>query len=268
MQITHDVHVHTFLSACSRDPEALPPAILAKAEDCGLELIGFANHMWDPACPGASPWYEPQTPEHIARIREQMPAATGVRVLFGAESEYCGDGKVGISRATADALDFVLLPMSHLHMRGFVAPPELEEPAEIGALMVRRFQEVIALGLATGIAHPFLPCGHVDKTDAIIGSISDRQFRDCFAAAAAAGTSIEVTTGFFPSLRSDDRQEGWHDETFLRMLKLARESGCFFHFASDAHSLAGIGTVLNLAPFVAELGLKEADIHPRFRRTG
>jgi histidinol phosphatase-like PHP family hydrolase len=265
MRIDHDVHVHTFLSACSSDPLAEPKAILKQAEECGIELIGFADHLWDPACPGAMAWYVPQNPAHVAQIREQMPEETGVRVLFGAESEYCGGGKVGISQATVDTLDFVLLPMSHFHMRGFVFPPELEDPAGIGALMVARFQELIGLGLATGVAHPFLPCGHTEKTDDILASISDAQFRQCFEAAAQAGVSIEITTGFFPSLRGKGPQPGWQDDAFMRLLALARDCGCPFHFASDSHSLAGIGSVLGLTPFVDELGLTEDHIHPRFR---
>jgi histidinol phosphatase-like PHP family hydrolase len=110
-----------------------------------------------------------------------------------------------------------------------------------------------------------MPCGHAERTDAIVGSISDEDFRACFTAAAQAGVSIEITTGFFPSLRSQDGIEGWQDETFLRVLHLAKACGCHFHFASDAHSLAAIGSVLRLAPFVDELGLTERDIHPRFR---
>lgn len=264
MRIDHDVHVHTTLSACCKDAAAVPEAILARAAAAGLKLVGFADHVWDPACPGSSGWYAPQTPAHVARVRERMPAAPGVRVLFGAESEYCGDGKVGISRATADSLDFVLLPMSHLHMKGFVVPVGVEDAAGLGALMVRRFREVVELGLATGIAHPFLPCGHPAETDAIIGSIADGEFRECFEAAARAGVSIEITTGFFPALRGKV-QPGWREDVFLRPLALARDCGCFFHFASDAHTLAGVGSVLGLAPYVAELGLADRHIHPRFR---
>jgi histidinol phosphatase-like PHP family hydrolase len=264
MRIDHDVHVHTSLSACCRDESAVPEAILARAAEAGLKLIGFADHLWDPACPGGSGWYAPQTPAHVAQVRERMPAVPPVRVLFGAESEYCGDGKAGISRQTAESLDFVLLPMSHLHMKGFVVPAELEDAAGLGALMVQRFREVVALGLATGIAHPFLPCGHPAQTDEIIGSISDGDFRACFEAAARAGVSIEITTGFFPALHGK-AQPGWSDDVFLRPLALARDCGCVFHFASDTHTLAGVGSVLGLAPYVAELGLGEQHIHPRFR---
>ena len=36
--------------------------------------------------------------------------------------QYCGDGKVGISQETVEKLDFVLVPISHVHMKGFVLP--------------------------------------------------------------------------------------------------------------------------------------------------
>jgi len=60
-------------------------------------------------------------------------------------------------------------------------------------------------------------------------------------------------------------REGWHDATFLRVLGIAKSVGCRFHFASDAHSLAEIGAVTKLAPFVKELGLTPKDITPLAR---
>ena len=126
MLIDHDVHVHTTLSACCHDPEATPANILARAHGTELRTIGFADHLWDAVCPGASAWYAPQHVEHVQRLRQQIRTnVNGVRTLFGCESEYCGDGKVGLSRGAAAAFDFVLLPMSHLHMKDFVVPADV-----------------------------------------------------------------------------------------------------------------------------------------------
>lgn len=265
MQIDHDFHVHTFLSSCSNDPASTPANILAAAAAVGLRALAVTDHMWDSGVPGASNWYASQDYEHIMQVRKQLPEDRhGIRVFIGCETEYCGNGKIGISRETADKLDFVLVPMSHLHMKGFTISKSVTDSGAVAGLMVERFHEVLDLDLADGIAHPFLPLGFKERVDEIVGLISDRQFADCFRRAAKLGVSIECTTGFFPSL-SGGEQEGWHDATFLRMLAIAKRMGCRFHFASDAHSLAGIGTVTKLAPFTEALGFTPEDITPLAR---
>ncbi len=257
MFVNHDLHVHSFLSSCANDPSATAENILRVAGAAGLRTIGFADHMWDRAVPGASSWYRPQDYEHIARIRTQIPADTGgVRVFVGCETEYCGNGKIGITRETADKLDFVLVPISHFHMTGFTVPETLTESRDVADLMLKRFHEVLDLGLATGIAHPFLPLGFKERVDEIVGLISDRAFQDCFGRAAEMGVSVEITVGFFPGLRGGG-DDGWHDETFLRVLEIARDAGCLFHFASDSHSLADAGRARELEVYAARLGLTE-----------
>lgn len=263
--IDHDLHVHTFLSSCSKDPEAVPARMLEAAAVNGLRTIGFSDHLWDAAVPGASDWYRPQDMEHIGQIRDQIPADThGVRVLVGCETEYIGGGRVGISPAAAAQLDFVLVPHSHFHMEGFVRPPEVQTAVQIADLLQQRFAEAIELEVATGIAHPFLPCTLREHTDEIIGAIPDASFSGLFRRAAERGVSIEITCGAFPSLSSGETS-GWHDRTFMRMYRLAAEAGCVFHFASDTHSLAGMGATRRLQPYVDELGLTRDQIHPLVR---
>jgi len=265
--INHDIHVHTFLSACSSDPEAVPERMLAAAARHGLQTIGFADHLWDAEVPGASEWYRPQDVAHISQIRAQIPADThGVRVLVGCETEYVGNGVVGISPAAAEKLDFVLVPHSHFHMEGFVRPVEVRAPREVAELMRQRFAEVIELEVCTGVAHPFLPCGFAEQTDEIISEIGDAEFADVFGRAGELGVSIEITTGAFPSINGGET-EGFHDETFLRVYGLALKAGCVLHLASDTHSLAGVGRVPQLARFVGQLGLAPNHIHPLVRET-
>jgi len=261
MIIDHDIHIHTNLSACSKDDKAVPENIIRRAAENGLKVIGFANHFWDSKIPGASQWYAPQNMDHIMKIRRQIPEDTmGVRVLIGCESEYCGDGKAGISRETAGLLDFVLLPMSHLHMKGFVEPLWVNGPDDVARLMVRRFNEVVGLGIATGIAHPFVPV-HYKNTDEIISRITDAEFEECFGRAADAGISIEIQANYFPGI-SRKQLDGyeWSDETFMRVLSIAKRSGCCFHFGSDAHCLDDVGSLYMLDNYILELGITEKDI--------
>ena len=211
---------------------------------------------------GASDWYRPQTAERLQRTREQIPADTdGVRVLVGCETEYCGGGLVGIAPETAAELDYVLVPASHFHMEGFVAPAGLMSPRGVARLLVERFDEVVALEVVTGVAHPFLPMGSLDAADEVLALIPDSQFAESFGRAAERGVSIEVTLGYFPGLREWEPAE-FHDETFLRVLTLAREAGCLFHFASDTHRLGGVGACRALEPYARQIGITREHIHP------
>jgi histidinol phosphatase-like PHP family hydrolase len=265
LAIDHDIHVHTFLSSCSADPEAVPEKMLEAASRCGLRTVGFADHLWDAAVGGASEWYRPQDFAHISRLREQLPVDThGVRVLIGCETEYVGGGRVGISPEVAGQLDFVLVPHSHFHMEGFVRPAEIDSPETIAGLLQERFAEVIELEATTGVAHPFLPCVLPERTDEILALVSDSAFADLFGRAAQQGVSVEITTGAFPSLNGGET-EGFHDESFLRVYDLALEAGCLFHFASDAHSLAHVGKVRQLEPLARRLGLTRENLHPLVR---
>ena len=58
---------------------------------------------------------------------------------------------------------------------------------------------------------------------------------------------------------------GYVDSTFGRVLSLAKQAGCVFHFASDAHSLDGIGRVKDLEPLARAVGITPEDILPLAR---
>ena len=55
--IDNDLHIHSQLSSCSRDPEQNPEALLAYAVKNGFTTICIADHYWDERIPGASNWY-------------------------------------------------------------------------------------------------------------------------------------------------------------------------------------------------------------------
>lgn len=122
MHAYHDVHVHNFLSSCCSDQTATVENYLQAASDIGLKLIGFANHTWDETIPGASNFYKKQCMAFEMQIKEQIPEDTkGLKVLVGAETEYCGmTDTLGMDKDAALQLDFVLIPHTHVHMRGFV----------------------------------------------------------------------------------------------------------------------------------------------------
>ena len=129
----HDLHIHTNLSECSRDPLQTVENIVRYAAEHHIPTVGISNHVWDREIPGASDWYAPQDFDHILAIRRQIPSDLhGVRLLIGAETEFAG-GKIALTRAHRDELDYVLVPHSHIHMVGLVLPRERVTDRQVAA---------------------------------------------------------------------------------------------------------------------------------------
>lgn len=262
----HDLHVHTFLSKCCKTPSvSFPDPILARAAEAGLRTVGFADHLWDAAVDGATAWYASQDFAYISQVRRLLPPDVhGLRVLFGCETEMRGDGTPCITPGVAEQLDFVLLPHSHLHIRG-ILPSECNSVQQIADFMVRRFLRSLDFGFVTGIPHAFVPAKHEADADAIVACLSDGQLQDCFGRARERGIAIEITPNYFPSLKPAGQRPPYHEESYLRVLSVAKSAGSLFYLGSDAHSLDRVGTVGVLLPFMAKLGITADDFHPIVR---
>ena len=116
-QFDHDYHIHSQLSLCSSDPEQSNERILQYAKDNGLSKIVLTDHFWDEKIPKAPDWYKKQNFEHIKQALP-LPQDENVSFLFGAETEFPRYCEVAMARETFDELDFVIIPTTHLHMRG------------------------------------------------------------------------------------------------------------------------------------------------------
>lgn len=126
MQAWHDVHIHNYLSSCSGDNQSTVENYIKAAKETGLKLMGFANHTWDESIPlpASSGFYKRQSMAFEMQIKNQIPAEDqGIKILVGAETEYCGMYDVlGMGKEAALQLDFLLIPHTHVHMRDFVMP--------------------------------------------------------------------------------------------------------------------------------------------------
>lgn len=227
MKITGDNHVHTILSSCAKS-DAIPKDYLDLCVKNGITVIGFTDHLWDKNITGASDWYKPQDMDHINKIRDMIPSEThGIKILFGCETEYTG-GNIGITKKSARLLDYVLIPPNHFHMKDFVIPSSVTDNAEYKKYLIDRFMEVcdINLGVPIGIAHPFMPLG-IPDVNAVLSSITDDEYRNCFNYAKLCDKSIEIQTG----LATADNPE------FNRMISIACDCDCMCHIGSDSHDL-------------------------------
>ena len=255
-KIDHDYHIHSMLSSCSRDPEQNAKRILQYAKDKGLERICITDHFWDEKVEGASDWYAPQNYEHISRIKP-LPSESGIDFLFGCESDMDKFFKVGIDADRYGDFDFVIIPTTHMHMKGFTVSEEdycVDE--RVARLWVERFDALLQKDLPfhkIGIAH--LCCYLMNKTsrDAYLHTldlIPSEEMERLFTKAAKLGCGIEINTHF--AEHEADR--------ILRMYRIAKACGCKFYFGSDAHGPDQFEDALAFGRHVVELlDLRESD---------
>lgn len=233
----HDVHVHTRLSLCSSDKTANFENMLSKANELGIELIGFSDHMWGRSgLPKSNMFYKKQDFNTQCEELLKLPSKVGnVKIIKGVETEYAG-GILGITEEQADRLDYVIAPHSHLHMYGFVRPLHIINPKQIGKYMVKTFIEVASNSLVNAIAHPFDPCMKYNRLADIYSSISDKDFEECFMIAKSNNVSVEINISSF----NDEISNGNRSQYYFRLLEIAKHVGCKFHFGSDTHSVNGL----------------------------
>ena len=256
-RIDHDLHIHSYLSLCSGDPEQNPAAILRYGEENGFTTLCLTDHMWDPAVPGASNWYAAQPYERTREVLP-LPQSDRCRFLFGCETDMDRHTVIGVSRAVADELDFVIVPTTHLHMHGFTLDGS-EGAEERAKLWCSRFDALLDADLPfekVGVAH--LTCSLIwrDRYLEVLRLIPDEEYHRLFERAAKCGIGIELN---FPAIGMDAECA----ELTLKPYRIAREEGCRFYLGSDAHHPAGLAAAkANFEAIVEQLGLTEDDKIP------
>lgn len=257
----HDLHLHTSLSACCHDEALTPQRVAAFAQEAAYDMLCVTDHLWSRDVPGASEWYAPQDVRHVMRALP-LPSTRDIPFYFGCETEYLGADRLGMTRADMDRFDFVVVPLNHFHMVGFVRPAEVTDAKGIARLVIRRLEELTALPLPfgkIGIAHLTCPLMFPEGgiADVLMEIDADAAAR-ALARLARLGGAVELNAGAFA---------GWEKapEAYLRLYALARDAGCRFYCASDAHTVAALARVGEvLPPVVQALGLTDAQ---RYRIT-
>lgn len=259
MKLNHDLHVHTYLSACCSDKQHTPQNIIALAEEMNVKTIGFSDHVWQNPDYQPNDWYKPQDENQILKLRETLKLIeTPTRILVGCEADTVTPGIFSITPQFAETLDFVILSCNHFHIRDLVEQPKSDSPKHLAKHILKFFRSGASSKFATSIVHPFMPLGYMHAFDKTIDSISDAEFSDAFGLAHDNGVAIEITTGFIPN--KGNRQ--FSIETPIRYLSLAKQAGCKFTLATDAHTPEAQRRLPELQTITDALELEEGDIHP------
>ncbi len=238
-QIDHDYHIHSSLSSCSHDEGQTKERIFQYAVDNGLKELCITDHFWDETIPGASGWYKPQNCEHICSI-QPLPQSDEVKFYFGCETDMDKFLTVGISRERLELFDMIIVPTTHLHMRGFTIE-EADDSVERRAYRyVERLDALLQKDLPfskIGLAHPTCPllAGHRsvegwwEKHLQVLDTVTDKEYRELFGQMAAKGVGFELN--FTPaSYSAGDLPR------VLRPHRIAKEVGCKFYLGADAHT--------------------------------
>lgn len=258
--IDNDLHIHTYLSLCSKDEKQNPRAILDIAKDNNIKTICITDHYWDSAVAcntSVNWWYQEQNFDHISKILP-LPQDDNVRFLFGCEADMDSNNRIGLPKERYDDFDFIIVSTTHFH---HMAGGEWDDNSNkaIANRWIKRMHAVLESDLPfykTGIAHP--ACYLMNKKSRedyleTLNLISDKEYEEVFKAVAEKGIGIEINAGDF---KFTDNEA----ETVLRMFKIAKEYGCKFYLGSDAHHNSQL---VNALPFFEKainmLCLEESD---------
>ena len=255
--VDHDYHIHSYLSLCSHDDEHTPARILQYAKEHGLKKICLTDHFWDETIPGASGWYQKQDYAHVCEVLP-LPTDPDIEYVFGCETDMDKFLTVGLAPEHFDRFGFIIIPTTHLHMKGFTIDIDvtLEQRAEA---YVKRLDKVLDMDLPfhkVGIAHltcSLLAPGEWQDHLTVLDMISDEEFTRLFTKAAKVGVGIELN---FPATNYSEEDL----PRALRPYKIARACGCKFYVGSDSHRVdeqeKGFA---NLQAMVDVLELEESD---------
>jgi len=261
----YDLHTHTFLSDCASKTNANPIDYVRVAKQNGLVAIGFTDHAWDSSIDGASPWYKKQPFERLRAARELLADdevnELGIKILFGAETEYAG-GILGVSEKAANELDYIIVPHSHTHMRGYVLPNGWESPRKHAQYLVKSFFEVCThpkRELFFGIAHPMFPCGlNLEEAEQVYSFISDTDMNEGLYAAKENGIFLELNTSCISKINEKNLKNSF----YARFFNNAKKVGTSFFMGSDKHKVINYGEpdcFMKIKDYIKILGLEEAD---------
>jgi len=264
MKLDHDLHIHTSLSACCADKQNhTPKNIITLAEKMKVHTIGFSDHVWQNPNYQPNDWYRPQDENQIIKLRENLKSIeTPTRILVGCEADTVMPGIFSITPQFAETLDFVILSCNHFHIKDLVEQPESESPKHLAKHILKFFRSGASSEFATSIVHPLMTLGYMHAFDKTINYISDAEFLDAFGLACDNNVAIEITTGFLPK----GSKFNFSIETPIRFLSLAKQAGCKFTLATDAHSPAAQRRLPELSAITSAIGITEKDILPMLRK--
>ena len=231
--IDHDMHIHTRLSRCSRDPEQTPERIFQYAKLNGLKTVCITNHLWDSAVKACCETISEHTYE-VLSSELPLPQSENVKMLFGCETDIDINGTIGVSDSLYEKLDFIILSTTHLHLKGFTVRENitLDERAKI---YTDKLFDVLKWRTdlkKSGIAHPVT--GHASPGipfNELYAKIDKGALKEAFTELAHRGAGVEINGKDF----NFDGKSAERGAAVLEFYGILKDCGCRFYLGGDAH---------------------------------
>ena len=232
----HDYHLHTNISPCAKCEEQTPERILQYAKDCGLHTVCITDHYWDSDIPFIKEknHYVGQNFDRISSCKP-LPSGDGVNMLFGCESDMDYKNTLGIPQKRFDDFDFMIVPTTHMHMKGFSIEEKNDSNEARARLWVERLDALLSMDLPfkkVGIAHLatiLINKRSKEDLEETLNLIPGDEMERLFSKAASLGVGIELN---YDDMLFRDADE----KSTLRMFHIAKSCGCKFYCGSDAHT--------------------------------
>lgn len=258
--VDHDLHIHSFLSACSRNPEQNPERMVRYARENGLKMVCVTDHFWDEDQGSGAPCYGEENVFDKKKWLGEIPQQEDVRFLFGVETELDRNMRLGLSREHFDAVDFAVIPTTHLNMVGLtVNRTEGDSTQKRANLWIKRLEAVLNMDIPfhkVGIAHLTCRTFAYWSRETELESyrkIPEIEIFRLMERAKEVGVGIEINSC---SMIYTPEEEG----DILRIYRIAKECGCQFYCGSDAHHPQELDRAMGLfQKAVDALDLKESD---------
>ncbi len=262
--VDHDLHIHSYLSVCARDPEMTPAAILNYGVENGYKYVCVTDHFWDSTVKCTSDdwhngWAQSDYKDNSTIL--PLPQSDSCKFLFGCEADMNMFDDIGITRETCTKFDFVVLATTHLHMKCFTADPNLATVKDYRDAYVRRIFKVLDADLPhgkIGIAHLESPLACKPFVEEFYSTMPDSVYREIFEGIKSRGCGVELNFDNF----TIDNYHGDADKIeryVYRPYRIAKDVGCKFYFGSDAHHPRFAGLKANFEKQVDIFGLTEDD---------
>jgi len=223
---TADLHLHTNLSECAPADTTINSYLPFCAPE-GIKKIGISNHL-----------YSSKGVEHTLQLKDEIQTlqdSLSVQILLGCEMELFHGREPMLHKENASQFDYVLAAPSHIFNQIHEYENyDLSTSEKIRRLLIENFKHAchLDLGVPTAICHPLYPICAPEQQE-ILDGMTDEQLEECFTLAARHDKSIEIHACLYRNTVTLD-EEGL-SPSYIRMLSIAKECGCKFHFGSDAH---------------------------------